>query len=395
MTLSNRPPLSPRARLRPQIQDMVVENIATLAARAGPIPGMIPLWYGESDLTAPAFIRDAAKGALDAGRTFYVPDMRGNRELVEALSAYQTRLYRRPIGPERSAVQPSGMQAMLLAMELVADMGANVAYVEPQWPNSHNCAHLVGAEPRPVPLRLDGSGWHLDLDQLFARCDARTRAILFSSPANPTGWTASREELQALLDFSRDRGIWIIADEVYARLFWDGEAAPSMLEIAEPDDLVLCVNSFSKAWAMTGFRAGWLTHPASIGPEVLALTQYMSSGTADFIQVAAAAALNEGEPFVAEMRQRCHDGLQLAYDRLGQNPAYQLPPMPRGGMYAFFAVEGRADSHAACLDILQRAKVGLAPGALFGTTARAHLRMCIARDPAQLSDALDRLATLN
>ena len=321
--------------------------------------------------------------------------MRGNAELVEALGAYQTRLYRQPIGPDRTAVQPSGMQAMLLALELVADVGSNVVYVEPQWPNSHNCIHLVGAEPRPVPLRLDGSGWQLDLDRVFARCDARTRAILFSSPANPTGWTASREELQALLDFSRERGVWIIADEVYARLFWDADAAPSMLEIADPDDLVLCVNSFSKAWAMTGFRAGWLTHPASIASEVLALTQYMSSGTADFIQVAGAAALNGGEPFVAEMRDRCHAGLKLAYERLGENPLFRLPPMPRGGMYAFFAVEGWDDSHAACLDVLRRAKVGLAPGALFGTTARTHLRMCIARDPAQLSDALGRLTNLH
>ncbi len=392
--LHNHPAQTPTARLRPQVQDLVSENIATLATQAGPLEGVIPLWYGEGDLPTPPFIRDAAKQALDAGRTYYVPDMRGNAELVQALSAYQTRLYGQRIGADRSTVQPGGMQAMLVALELVCDLGTNVVYLEPQWPNSHNCIHLVGGEPRPVAMRLDDAGWHLDLDRLFARCDARTRAILFSSPANPTGWTASRAELQALLEFSRSRGIWIIADEVYARLFWAADAAPSMLEIAGPEDLVLCVNSFSKAWAMTGFRVGWLTHPASVSARVSALTQYMSSGTADFIQVAAAAALDGGEAFAAAMRDRCYAGLALAYERLGQNPLFKLPPMPEGGMYAFFTVDGWDDSRAACVDVLRRAQVGLAPGALFGETARAHLRMCIARDPAQLATALDRLAAL-
>lgn len=390
----NHPLHTPAARLRPQVQDMVSENIATLATEAGPLEGVIPLWYGESDLPTPAFVRDAAKQALDAGRTFYVPDMRGNAELVAALSAYQTRLYKQPIGTDRSTVQPGGMQAMLVALELVCDLGTNVVYVEPQWPNSHNCIHLVGGEPRPVPLQLGDAGWRLDLDRLFARCDARTRAILFSSPANPTGWTATRDELQALLEFSRERGIWIIADEVYARLFWAADAAPSMLEIAGPEDLVLCVNSFSKAWAMTGFRVGWLTHPASVSGRVSALTQYMNSGTPDFIQAAAAAALNGGEAFAAAMRDRCHAGLSLAYERLGQNPLFRLPPMPEGGMYAFFTVDGWSDSRAACVDVLRRARVGLAPGALFGETASAYLRMCIARDPQQLSTALGRLAAL-
>lgn len=392
--LPNHAAYAPADRLRPQVQDMVSENIATLATAAGPLEGVIPLWYGESDMAPPGFIKDAIKDALDAGRTMYVPDMRGSAELVAALSAYQSGLYRQPIGTDRTTVQPGGMQAMLVALALVAEMGTNVVYVEPQWPNSNNCIYLAGSEPRPVPLRLDGEGWHLDLDRLFARCDARTRAILFSSPANPTGWTATRDELQALLDFSRERGIWIIADEVYARLYWDADAAPSMLELAGPEDLVLCVQSFSKAWAMTGFRCGWLTHPASICARVSGVTQYMNSGTADFIQAGAAAALKGGEAFAGSMRDRCHAGLTLTYERLGTNPLFRLPPMPRGGMYAFFAVDGWPDSRAACVDVLRRARVGLAPGALFGDTASSYLRMCVARDPKQLSAALERLAAL-
>ena len=385
---------SPEAALRPQIQDLEIENIASLAHRARSLGGVIPLWYGESDLVTPAFARDAAKAALDAGQTFYVPDMRGTAELVEALGAYQTRLHGTEIGPDRTSVQPGGMQAMLLALSLVAEPGANVVIVEPQWPNTRHVTHLVGAEPRPVPLRYDGHAFRLDLDAVFARCDARTRAIAFSSPANPTGWTATREELEALLAFSRRRGVWIIADEVYARLYWAADAAPSLLQVADPDDLALCVNSFSKAWAMTGFRIGWLNHPASLVDRVSAMTQYMTSGTAAFVQAAAAAALREGEGFVAAMRDRCRAGLDLAYSRLGQSERYRLPAKPEGGMYAFFRIEGQPDSRAACQAVLEEARVGLAPGALFGGSGEGWLRMCVARDPAGLREALDRMAAV-
>lgn len=385
---------SPERHLRPQIQDLEIENIASLAHRARALGGVIPLWYGESDLVTPAFVRDATKAALDAGQTFYVPDMRGTAELVEALSQYQSRLHGVEVGPDQTSVQPGGMQAMLLALSLVAEPGTNVVILEPQWPNTRHVAHLVGAEARTVPLRFDGADFRLDLDAVFARCDTRTRAIAFSSPANPTGWTATREELEALLAFSRRRGIWIIADEVYARLFWAADAAPSLLQVADPDDLAMCVNSFSKAWAMTGFRVGWLNHPASLMPRVSAMTQYMTSGTAAFIQAGAAAALREGEGFVQQMRERCRAGLDQVYARLGQSERYRLPAKPAGGMYAFFRVEGQPDSRTACQAVLEAARVGLAPGALFGQAGEGWLRMCVARDPTGLSEALDRMAAV-
>ncbi len=266
-----------------------------LAETARHIPGVIPLWFGEGDLVTPAFIRDAAKQALDAGRTFYVPNMRGTASLTAALAAYQTRLYGRPIGIDRSTVAPSGMQAMGLAVSLVVETGNNAIYIAPQWPNTHNAIHVAGGEPRPCPLVLRDNRWMLDIDHVAALCDARTRAIVFSSPANPTGWTATTDDLRALLALSRERGIWIIADEVYGRLYFDGDVAPSILQLAEPDDLVMCVNSFSKAWAMTGFRLGWLAHPAAVADRIGAMTQYLNSGTADFIQEAGTAAITHGE----------------------------------------------------------------------------------------------------
>ena len=275
--LRNTPPFGAQSHIRPQIQDLVTENIGTLAERARDLGGVIPLWFGEGDLPTPAFIRDAAKHALDVGRTFYVSDMRGSPALTQALSAYQTRLHGREISVARTTVTPGGMQAVALALDLLVEPGRNVVYLTPQWPNIHHAIHVAGGEPRPCPLLLQGGEWGLDMDAQAARSDAPPVAVLVSSPSNPTGWTASQADLQALLGFGRQRGLWIISDEVYSRLYFDGDHAPSMLAIAEPDDLVMTVNSFSKAWAMTGWRLGWLTHPEALADSLGAMTQYLNS----------------------------------------------------------------------------------------------------------------------
>ncbi len=380
----------PLGGLRGQIRDLKTENIALLATRAKAIPDVIPLWYGEGDIKTPAFICDAAKAALDAGRTFYVPDMRGAAGLVAALSEYQTRLHGKPIAPQRSTVTPGGMQAVYMALQLVVDPGCNVVFVEPQWPNIASAIHLAAAEPRPVPLDFD-TDWRIDLDRVFKACDARTRAIMLSTPSNPCGFTLTRAEMQALLDFSRKTGIWIISDEVYARLYFDGEVAPSILQIAEDEDRVMTVNSFSKAWAMTGWRIGWLSHPTSVAPQVAAMTQYLNSGISDFVQAGAEAALRQGEPLVQQIRERIRSGMDIAYERLGRVNSIALPDKPRGGMYAFFSLKGEPDAGAACMRLLEEARVGLAPGNLFGEVARPYLRMCIFRDPAVVSEAVDRI----
>lgn len=376
--------------IRAQIRDLQTENISDLANRARELGDVIALWYGEGDMVTPAFIRDAAKAAFDDGMTFYIPNMRGHGPLNEALSEYQTRLHGQPIPISRTTVTPSGMQALYMALELLVDVGTNVVYVAPQWPNIHNAIHLIGGEPRPFALDFEGD-WKLDLDRLFATCDARTRAIFLSTPSNPTGWTATRAEMEALLDFSRRTGVWIISDEVYGRLYFEGDVAPSILQVAEDGDRVLSVNSFSKAWAMTGWRVGWLTHPSGVADQLGAMTQYINSGTAGPIQAGANAAIRQGEPLVQEIRQRIKTGLDLAYDRLAGIPGIILPTKPRGGMYAFFALEGESDARRVCFDILEKARVGLAPGYLFGSSANAFLRMCVCREREQIATALDRM----
>lgn len=144
---------------------------------------------------------------------------------------------------------------------------------------------------------------------------------------------------------------------------------------------------------MTGWRVGWLSHPVGVADQLAAMTQYINSGTAGLVQAGANAALTQGEPLVAEIRNMAKTGLDLAYDALAGIPGIVLPTKPKGGMYAFFALEGEPDSKAACTRILETARVGLAPGYLFGDASRAFLRMCVMRDSREIEKALDRMVT--
>lgn len=392
MTKPNLTASSAADALRPQIQDLSTDTIAELARLANQLGNVLPLWYGEGDMTTPAFIGAAAKQAIDDGVTFYIPDMKGYPPLTEALAQYQTRIHGVPIGYERSTVTPGGMQALYLALSAILDLGQNVLVPEPQWPNIKRAIHMVGGEARTVPMTFTGRDWQLDLDRLFAAADHRTRAIVFSTPSNPLGWTASLDELRALLDFSRARGIWIISDECYNRLYFDGGVAPSILKVAEPDDLVMTINTFSKAWAMTGWRVGWLTHPPAVGDKIAAMTQYMNSGTPGIMQAAARTALVDGEALARTTMERCRSGRDLAYQKLSDSRIVELPEKPPGGMYVFFSLKGVASSTDACRQVLEKARVGLAPGHLFGKPAERFVRMCVCKEPPTLATALDRMA---
>jgi aspartate/methionine/tyrosine aminotransferase len=250
----------------------------------------------------------------------------------------------------------------------------------------------MGGEPRLVSLDpVPGGGWRLDPERLFAACDDRTRGIFVNSPSNPTGWVMTRAETEALLSFTRRHGIWLIADEVYARIVYDRDVAPSVIDVAEPEDRVIVVNSFSKAWAMTGWRLGWMVIPPDL-PQMLAkLVQYNTSGSPTFLQHAAIAAIGEGESFIAEMRRQyraARDRVVEHFERVGR---VRLSA-PEGAFYAFFQVEGMTDSVGFAKELLRRTKVGLAPGAAFGLGGEGHLRLCFAASPDRLDPALDRLA---
>ena len=380
--------------VRPIVAAMPFSKIAQVAMPGLGDPAVIPLWFGESDVPTPGFICEAAATALGAGHTFYT-FKRGIPELRHAVARYLGELYGRAVAPERVIVTSSGMSGIMLMCQALIEPGDNVVIVSPVWPNISDAATVIGGEARAAPLIPTAQGgWRFDLDRVIACCDASTRAIFVNSPGNPTGWVMSSDEAAALLAFTRQRGIWLIADEVYHRFVFDGRrAAPSLLELALPEDRVVVVNSFSKAWAMTGWRLGWLVAPREIQDVADKIIEFNTSGAPAFLQHAAIAALEAGDGFVAELVERCRVGRDLLVQGLQRFPRLRASA-PEGGFYVFCRVEGLTDSLSFAKEILARCKVGVAPGAAFGPGGEGHLRLCFASAPERLAAALDRLATV-
>jgi aspartate aminotransferase len=376
---------------RAHIREIPLDNISGLAAGRFGDPSIIPLWFGEGDLPAPAFIGEAMARAVADGHVFYT-HQNGIPELRGALADYLSGLGARAIGPDRITVTFSGMNAIMLAIQLACEPGDNVIAVDPVWPNAGGMARLVGAEVRSARMDHGQGGWTLDPDNVAAVMDDRTRAVFFASPGNPTGAMVPMDTQRELLELCRARGVWLIADEVYNRLAFGTHSAPTILDIADPEDRLIVINSFSKSWAMTGWRLGWMVHPPSIGPTLAMMTQYTTSGVSTFLQHAGVAAIREGEPFVAKMRAYCEAGMDIVCDALEQLPRVRLGPRPRAGMYAFFEIDGMPDSRQACLDILAKTSVGLAPGVFFGPGSETFLRACVCRAPAVLTEAMGRLS---
>jgi aspartate aminotransferase len=375
--------------IRASIAALEPQRISDVSRLALGDPRVIPLWYGESDLTTPEFIRRAAKEAIDRGETFYT-HKRGIPDLRQAIADYTTGLYGKQVDVDRITVTAAGMNAILVLMELIAEKGDNVISLSPAWPNGTATVHIMGAELREVVLDREQGRWRLDLDKLFDAVDSRTRMMFLNSPNNPTGWMMTREEQQAILEFCRARNIWILADEVYARIVYHGKAAPSFLEIAEPEDPLLVANTFSKSWAMTGWRMGWITAPAALGDILGELVGYNTSGVPTFLQPAAAVALRQGESFIAEMRERCRKGRDIVADHLARFPRVRFTP-PEAAFYAFFEVDGMTDSLEMAKRIVREAEVGLAPGVAFGKGGEGFLRLCFAQAPELLERAMTRL----
>jgi len=380
-------------RVRDAIRDLPASRIAEISALGMGDPAVIPLWYGEGDLPTPGFIGAAATAALEAGHTFYTYKA-GLPELRSAIAAYLTELYARPTGPERIVVSSSGMNALMLVAEALIDPGDNLVIIAPVWPNIAASVSIMGGEPRLVALDpMPGGGWRLDAERLFAACDARTRGIFVNSPSNPTGWVISAAEIAELLAFARRRGLWLIADEVYGRIVYGNRPAPSFLDQGAPEDRLIVINSFSKNWAMTGWRLGWMTIPPDLLPVMEKLVEFNTSGSPTFLQHAGIVAIREGEPFIAGFVARCRAARDVAIDGL-QACRRVAVARPEGAFYAFFRIDGITDSLAFAKEALSRTKVGLAPGSAFGPMGEGHLRLCFARDPQQIAEAVDRLRPL-
>jgi aspartate/methionine/tyrosine aminotransferase len=376
--------LRAEARLAP------VSGIEAVANYGRDRKGLIPLWAGEGDLPTPDFINAAAMRGLADGETFYTWQG-GIPELRAALARYHKRHFGMEFSPDEFIVTIGGMQAIVLALNATAGAGDEAIYLEPAWPNFAGAAGVAGAKPVPVPLVEGDNGWYCDIARVEAAVTPRSKVIFVNTPANPTGWTADIETLKALLDLARRHGLWIVADEIYALFHYGGRRAPSFMDIMDPEDKILFVNTFSKNWAMTGWRIGWLrTHP-SLGRMFENLIQYSTSGVAQFLQRGAIAALDEGDAFLASQIERALAARDLVCRKLAETGKVRFS-VPPGAFYLFFKVEGLTDSTKAAFDIVDKASVGLAPGIAFGNAGEGYLRLCFHRRLDHIEQAANRLA---
>ena len=371
------------------VNDLPETNIVEVARYGWGRQGLIPLWFGEGDVPTPAFISDACHESMIEGDTFYT-DQNGITELREELIEYNKRTFDIRLNQDRVTVTNSGMMAITTVMQALLNPGDEVVVIGPVWPNIYSAISINRGIATHASITLQDNAWILDLKDVFSAISASTKAIFLNSPGNPTGWIMPEEDQKELLNFCREKGIWIVSDEVYHSLVFDRPVANSILKYASPNDKVISVNSFSKSWLMTGWRMGWIVHPVGLSETFAKLIQISTSGVPAFIQKAGIAALSKGDQVVSDLRDRCQIGRDIVFDYLEQWPRVRCM-RPKGAFYAFFSVEGMENSLEFCKTLIDKCNVGLAPGSAFGPGGEGFLRLCFASTPDKLNEAMKAL----
>jgi aspartate aminotransferase len=375
--------------LRPEIAALPQSGIAKVAVRRLGDPSVIPLWFGEGDRVTPSFIREAAKQALDDGETFYT-FTRGTVGFRDAIGDYLKKLYGVDVHPDRITVPGSSMLCVTIAAQMALGPGDHALAVSPHWPNIEMAMRVTGAEFGSVRQRLSTRGWELGAAEIIAAVRDNTRCIFVNSPCNPTGWVMPVEEQLQLLEFCREQQILLIADEVYHRMHYGAEVAPSFLTIAREDDPVMIVCGMSKSWAMTGWRLGWVVTPRQLQIPWQIMSENFNTGATVFAQSAGVVALRDGEPLVKDLRDHYSAGRDIVMEMLGGHARIELSE-PAGAFYAFPRIDGVESSLDFALALLEQKDVGVAPGYTFGEGNEQHIRICFARSHDQLREGLQRL----
>lgn len=365
-----------------------VSVLRDLANRTMGTKGLIPLWFGEPDVSTPEFIIEPAHKAMLAGKTTYVEGL-GKPWLREAIAKYMSNLYAVNVDANRIAVTVSGTNAVNLAFQMLLEPDDKVVTTTPSFPTLMAVPSLQHAQIVKVPLQPGGNGWSLDLETLLEKA-SNSKILLLNSPNNPTGFMLERDEIRETLDVCRKSGTWIISDEVYARIVYEENVAPSFAEIAEPEDRLIIINSFSKSWAMTGWRLGWLTLPPSLLHECEKLMEFSMSCAPEFVQAGGLAAIQDGEEFISSQIEKYRKGRDLVLQRLAGLPGVRCIP-PRAAFYVFFQMDDVKDNMKLAEDLAVNAGVGIAPGVAFDPSMKDWFRICFANDETLLSEAFDRM----
>jgi aspartate aminotransferase len=377
----------------PSLDRVPYTGIRELGEAALAMDGVLRLYFGESNVPTPRFIVDAVARALADGYTFYSENA-GLPSLRRALADHYRRLHDVTLDPASEiVVTASGLLALHLAIRSALDPGDEALILSPAWPNGASIVTLAHGVPVDVQLVLADERYEIDFAALEAAAGPRTRLVLLTSPSNPLGWVAELEEQRRLLEFCRERGLWLVADEVYERIYYEGDEAgspaPSILRLCDRDDAVHVVQSFSKTYCMTGWRVGWLVTRADVGTKLGQLNEFYVSHAATFAQVAAQTALEQGEEWLRGMVEALRANRDFCTAALRGLPDVTVPE-PAGAFYLFPRIDGLTDSTAFCRRLLAEERVGLAPGSAFGAGGEASVRICYAAERDVLEPALER-----
>ena len=387
-------------KLRDEILNVAESPMVQIATIAESMPGSLKLCYGESDMPTPAFICRAADEAMRAGHTFYTHTA-GYRELREAIASKIAELHQIQYDVPEIMATVGGTMAIYAAIRALVGRGDNAVIVSPAYAIFSNAVIMSGGEPRPAPLARRGDRFVLDLDRIREAIDAHTRLIVVNSPSNPTGWVITEDEQRALAEIAERHDVVILADEVYERLVYDlpaealakvgGRAvAPSFARVVTNRDRLIVINSFSKTYNMTGWRLGWAQTSARTITAMYKAVEFMTSNPAAMVQQAGIAALRDGEPYVAELREHYRQRRDQVTATLSNLPGVSLPN-PQGAFYAFPKFDDSTDSAAFTAALLRDTGLALAPGVGFGRDGEGYIRVCFASTEATVSDALARL----
>jgi aspartate/methionine/tyrosine aminotransferase len=366
---------------------MPVSRIREVMELAWKDPEAIHLEVGEPDFPTPEHVVDAAHEAARTGHTRYAPNA-GLPELREALADKVTRRNGYEARPDQIVVTQGGIQALHLVLSALLEPGDEVLLPDPAWPNFRMIAHLLGSRAVSYPLVAKGD-FLPRLEDLERLVTPRTRAILVNTPSNPLGTVVPRELLETLLAFARQRSLWFVSDEVYDEVVFD-DAFVSAGAVADPGDQLVSVYSFSKVYAMTGWRVGYLVAPPDLARLLTGMQEPIVSCVNTPAQLAALAAVTGPQDVVREMRESYRerrDELLEVLDR-GNLPSSQ----PSGAFYVWTDVSAaNVPSMDFARSLIEREHVAVAPGSAFGDLGEGYVRLSLASSRDDLLDGASRL----
>ena len=377
--------------LAQNLSTVAPSRIRELSDIAFTMDDVFKLHFGESDMPTPEYIKAAACQAMNEGYTFY-SDNAGLLSLREAIAKKYFELHDVKVDPKSEiAITASGVQALNVSIRCVIDPGDEAIILSPNWPNATSIVSLFGGRPIEIPYKSNRSRFEIDFDALESAVTPKTKLLVYASPSNPLGWVANTSEQQSLLDFCRKHRLWLMADEVYERLYFDGPIAPSILKLCSRDDAVIVIQSFSKSYCMTGWRLGWMVARSDLIHKASQLNEFIVSHAPSMLQRAGEIALEKGEADIESLRDSIRKRVNFCFKALSSIQSISLP-QPEGAFYLFPRIEGVTDSFSFALSLLKETKVSLAPGVAFGNGGEGSVRICCASDLSILEPAMERFA---